>query len=77
MSTTETPSSGRVYFDSLGAAAEGLLTVLKDARICDASYHFGPLTAQQILASGLHLRGQINKIRGMLEDIPGAAWYAD
>lgn len=64
-------------FDSLAAAAEGLKTTLEYARTCEEIFHFGPLTAQQILASGLAVRGSINKIRGMLEDVPGTTWYAD
>jgi len=69
--------SGRIMFDTLAAAATGLRATLKYARTCEETFTFGPLTAQQILASGLHLQGQTNKIRGMLEDVPGTTWYAD
>lgn len=69
--------SGRVMFDNLASAAEGLKVTLEYARICEETFHFGPLTAQQILASGLALRGSTNKIRGRLEQVPGASWYAD
>lgn len=69
--------TGRIMFDSLAAAAQGLRTVLLYARRCEETFVFGPLTAQQILDSGLHLSGSTNKIRGMLEDSPGASWYAD
>jgi hypothetical protein len=70
-------ASGRVMFDNLEAATRGLKVTLEYARTCEETFHFGPLTAQQILASGLALRGSTNKIRGMLEDVPGASWYAD
>jgi hypothetical protein len=69
--------SGRIMFDSLASAVEGLRMVLKYARTCEETFTFGPLTAQQILASGLHLSGSTNKIRAMLDDVPGASWYAD
>ena len=69
--------SGRIMFDSLVAAATGLRETLKYARTCKEVFTFGPLTAQQILASGLHLQGRTNKIRAILEDVPGATWYAD
>lgn len=69
--------AGRIMFDSLAAAAEGLKVTLKYARTCKETFRFGPLTAQQILASGLRVSGSTNKIRGMLEDVPGTTWYAD
>lgn len=69
--------SGRFYFDSLPAAAQGLKLLLEYARSSTDHFVFGPLTAQQILQSGLRVRGQTNKIRGILEDMPGASWYAD
>lgn len=63
----------RFFFDSIGSAAEGLLTVLEDAREADSSsYEFGFLSAQQVFTSGLVLTGRILSITTKLEDVAGA-----
>jgi hypothetical protein len=67
----------RFFFDSLGAAAEGLIAVLEDARVTDAYYKFGGLSAKQILASGLRLNGEIDHIASILDDLPGAIRHDD
>lgn len=69
--------AGRVMFDSLDAAASGLLLTLAYARTCSEKFTFSPLDAQQILQTGLRLEGQTNKIRDILETVPGALWYSD
>jgi hypothetical protein len=68
----EQRSTARFYFDTLGSAAEGLLTVLIDARRTDKVYRFGGLSADEILLSGMLIEGQIETISAKLEKIPGA-----
>lgn len=68
-------SSSRFFFDSLSAAAKGLLTVVLDARETPHFYRFGGLSAKQVLASGLLLEGQIESIADRLEQLPGVLRY--
>lgn len=63
----------RFHFDSLDAAAEGLLAVLDDARSGTAEYRFGSLSAKQVLSSGLMLEGDITEVAAKLDKVPGAA----
>lgn len=63
--------SVRIFFDSLDVAVEALIVVLTDAREGDSTYRFGGLSAKQILDSGLLLQGDINKILGKLDKLPG------
>lgn len=64
-------STSRFFFDSLSAAAQGLLTVVLDARETPHFYSFGSLSAKQVLKSGLLLEGQIDAIAYRLEQVPG------
>ena len=66
-------ASARYYFDSLDAAAQGLIVVLQDARKTTAQYRFGGLSAAQILRSGLILEGDITAVSAQLDKVPGAA----
>lgn len=65
----------RFYFESLETAALGLLTVLEDARVTTATYSFGSLSADQVLASGLILVGDIEEVVSKLDSISGALRY--
>lgn len=65
------------HFDSLEAAAGGLLEVIQDARYTKTFYKFGGLTAQQVLSSGLRLSGDISEVASKVENIPGAVRYDD
>lgn len=64
--------TSRFYFDSLQAAALGLVTVLEDARSTEATYSFGSLSADQVYASGLIVTGDIEGIAAKLEQLEGA-----
>jgi hypothetical protein len=64
-------TTSRIFFDNLEAAANGLIAVLEDARVCTEYYKFGGLSAQQILASGLRLEGEIDHIVAVLDGMPG------
>lgn len=68
-------TSTRFLFDSFLAAAEGLLTVLTDARSTEKEYSFSGLNAMQVRTSGLVLTGDIEDIVAKLEQIPGAASF--
>lgn len=65
-------TQARFFFDSLEAAAEGLIVVLLDARQTTAEYRFGGLSAKQLLASGLLLDGDIADVSLKLDQVPGA-----
>jgi hypothetical protein len=73
----EATTSARFFFDSLGSAAEALLTCLLDARKTDKNYRFGQLKAEQILLSGMLVTGQITDISLKLEMIPGVVRYEE
>jgi hypothetical protein len=62
----------RFYFDSIEAAAAGLLTVLLDARTTEHSYSITGLDATSVFTSGLILTGEIAEVVAKVEDIPGA-----
>lgn len=64
--------TARYLFDSLGSAADGLITVLKDARDSKLQYSFGGLSAQEILSSGLVLQGDLSEVAPKLDAIVGA-----
>lgn len=64
-------TSTRFYFDSVRAAAAGLLTVVLDARTTKKNYRFGGLSAQAVYSSGLHLEGEILEIVEKLDALPG------
>lgn len=64
-------TSTRIYFDSVKAAAAGLLTVVLDARTTERNYRFGGLSAQAVYGSGLRLEGEIDEIVEKLEVLPG------
>lgn len=64
--------SVRFYFDTVSAAAAGLLTVLLDARTTDRTYRFGGLDKDVIFASGLLIEGEIEDVAAKVEAIPGA-----
>lgn len=68
-------TSTRFLFDSFLAAAEGLITVLMDARTTSKDYTFSGLNAMQVRTSGLVLTGDIEDIVAKLEQIPGAASF--
>ena len=73
MADDEASTTTRFFFDSVYSAAEGLMTVLTDARTDDSStYEFGFLSAQQVFQSGLLLTGRISKVAAKLEQVPGA-----
>lgn len=59
------------YFDSIGAAAAALRTVLLDAAQTKKSYRWGPLDASAMLTSGLTLDGEVTEIAAKVEQIPG------
>ena len=61
----------RFYFDSVRAAAAGLLVVVLDARSTEKEYRFGGLSAQAVYTSGLRLEGDIEEISEKLEILPG------
>lgn len=67
------------YFDNLDSAAMALLQILLLARRSDTteSYRFGGLSAPEILASGLRIEGDIDKVASRLEKIPGAVRQDD
>ena len=58
----------RVMFTSLSEVLEALLIVLNDARSTQYDYSFGSTSAQQVLASGLILRGEIDDVLSKLDD---------
>lgn len=62
----------RFFFENLETAALGLITVLEDARTTKTVYSFGSLSADQVLASGLLLVGDIEEVASKLESISGA-----
>lgn len=64
--------TARFYFDSIETAARALILVLEDARVTTAKYGFGTLSADQVLASGLLLVGDIESIASRLERLDGA-----
>lgn len=70
-------TSARFYFDTLQAAAAGLLTVLLDARETEKFYRFGGLSAPSLLRSGLLLEGDIEEISAKLEDLTGVVRQDD
>lgn len=70
-------TSASLYFDSQEAATMALLAILLDAKKTDKIYSFGPLSAEQILASGLRIEGDIAVILKMLEKIPGVLSQKD
>lgn len=69
--------STRFFFDSLQAAAEGLLTVVLHARKTDDQYRFGGLSAEQVLASGLIIEGEIDDVASQVEKVAGSTRYDD
>ena len=71
------PDRVRYMFDSLESAAEGLETVLVDARKTKAKYQFAGISADQILKSGLILEGDIQKIDKKLHELDGSAKFVE
>lgn len=69
--------SVRYFFDTQEGAVEALLLLLEDARTTDKYYEFGSLSADQILASGLILRGDIHDLLHRLDAISGAMRVQD
>lgn len=69
--------STRFFFDTLQAAAEGLLTVVLHARVSEDRYRFGGLSAAQVLASGLILEGEIDEVADQVEKVAGSTRYDD
>lgn len=67
----------RCMFDSLEAAAEGLATVLLDARQTKFSYSFAGISADQILKSGLILEGDVSEVTEKLQDLEGSAIFVE
>lgn len=61
----------RVYFDSLEAAADGLVLVLEDCRETSHEYSFGGLHVEQVLQSGLLLTGDVDEVVDKLISLPG------
>lgn len=64
-------------FDSLESAAEGLETVLTDARKTKFSYSFAGISADQILKSGLILEGEVTEVAEKLQDLEGSAIFIE
>lgn len=64
-------------FDSLESAAEGLETVLTDARMTKFSYSFAGISADQILKSGLILEGEVTEVTEKLQDLEGSAIFIE
>lgn len=69
--------SVRFFFDSLESAVDALITVMEDARDTDKVYEFGSLSAKQILASGLVIRGEASQVVAKVQKIPGAVLHVD
>lgn len=67
----------RIMFDSLAAAADGLIVVLEDARETGRHYEFGGLDVQQVLASGLLLTGDVEDVADKLEALPGTTRHTE
>jgi len=69
------PESARFFFDNAGSAAEGLRTILLDARTTTDEYSFSGLTIEKVLSSGILLQGKIFEVAAKLDKIPGALRY--
>ncbi len=67
----------RVVFDTLEDAALGLIAVIEYARSSTDYYRFGPLTAEQVLASGLEVSGEIQGVLAELSKLQGATVTED
>jgi hypothetical protein len=64
-------------FDTLEAAADGLATVLTDARETDKYYTFAGISAEQILKSGLILEGDLEEVVDKLQNLEGSAIFVE
>jgi hypothetical protein len=67
-----TEDTATFYFDNLESAASALIVVLLDARTSAAEYRFGPLKAEKLLSSGMHLSGDTEAVSAKLANVPGA-----
>jgi len=69
----------RIFFDSLPAAAEGLLELLQHSRDNGkVQFKFGPTSAPSILESGLWMDGDIEPLADSIENkIPGSVRFYD
>lgn len=64
-------TTSRFLFDSIGAAAHGLVTLLTHARKTTDRYRFYGLNVNAVLQSGLVLEGEIDAVSALLEAVPG------
>lgn len=69
---TYTHSTLKVLFDSYVSAAEGLLTVLEDARSTTSVYTIHGLSIDQILKNGLILSGDVDDISSKVGLVVGS-----
>ncbi len=67
----------RCMFDSIESAAQGLVTVLEDARKTKYFYTFAGISADQILKSGLVIEGDVEEITEKLQDLDGSAIFVE
>lgn len=62
----------RWVFDSLEAAASGLIVVLEHARTTSSRYTIEGLSADEALKSGVVLTGEIDGVNTKMSVVPGA-----
>lgn len=65
-------ATSRWLFDSLEAAAAGLIVVLQNARQTSSRYTIEGLSADEALKSGVVLSGEIEEVNRKLDTVPGA-----
>jgi hypothetical protein len=65
-------ATSRWIFDSLEAAASGLIVILEDARKTHSRYTIEGLSAEQALKSGVVLSGEIDAVNLAMSRVAGA-----
>jgi hypothetical protein len=63
----------RWMFDSLEAAASGLIVILENARTTAHRYTIEGLSAEVALQSGVVLTGEVDDVNLKMNAVPGAA----